>query len=418
MAMLPLQPLSILERWDCQSCGWCCRDAIVPLSDEDLATLESQKWHEHPEFRGVKTVVRMRIGSAKAALAQQADGSCVFLTAEKRCRIHELYGLENKPTFCQQFPLQLVPLDGRIVVTARRSCPSAARGEGREVVEHFAALKKLLPANLDRLRPKPPAIIAGHARNWADTRCVTDAVERMMRDTRYPLVRRMVHGLEFCDLLADCRPRKLRLMGSTDFAALVRVAEASACETAGGWFGGRVAPARGAATAFRQAAADTLRLHQRLPRRPRWSERMELLRTVFAIARGKGPTPKLVPNYPVVAFADLERPLGALDLEMIRPLDDYFQTLAASLRYCTLAYRGWSVIEGIRGMALQHAIALWSWRWACGNSGLSGEALIPIIGCLDRAHTAGALTGWRHRRRCDVLAANGQLQRLVVWYAR
>ena len=421
--MLPLKPLPIIERWDCQSCGWCCRDAIVPLTDEDVAKLKLQRWDQRPEFQGVKTVVRIRVGGAKAVLAQKADGGCVFLTAEGRCRIHELHGLEAKPKVCQQFPLQLVPLDGKIVVALRRSCPSAAKGEGRPVVEHLDALKKLLPASLDRLRPTPPAIIGGHTRDWADTRRVTDVFERMLRDARYPLVRRIVHGLEFCDLLAACSPRKLRRVASADFAELVRVAEESACESASEWFRERPAPTRGAATAFRQAAADVLRLHERFPRRPSWSQRISLLRTVFAIARGKGRTPPLVPNYPVVDFAELERPLGALDLQMIRPLDDYFQTLAASLRYCTLAYKKWSVVEGFRSLALQFPIALWAWRWACGGNAagvdeLSAEKLIPIICCLDRAHTAGALTGWRHRHRCDVLAANGQLQRLVVWYAR
>jgi lysine-N-methylase len=288
---------------------------------------------------------------------------------------------------------------------------------GRPVVEHIDELRKLLPSNFDRLQSRPPAIIAGHRRDWVDTRRVTDVLERMMCDVRYPMVRRIVHVLEVCDLLADCKPRKLHAIASADFAELVRVAGESACETAGEWFRERLSPARGAATAFRQAAGETLRLHHGVPSRPRWSERLRMLRTVLAITRGKGRTPPLVPDFLRRDFADLERPLGALDLEMIRPLDDYFQTLTASLRYCTLAYRGWSVVEGVRALALQYPIALWAWRWACGSE-LSSEKLIPIIGCLDRAHTVSALTGWRHRRRCDVLAVNGQLQRLVAWYAR
>jgi lysine-N-methylase len=128
--MLSLKPLPIVEHWDCHGCGLCCHGSTVPLDDEDLSKLQAQKWDEDPSFRGAKTVVRTRIAGTSATLAHKSDGSCVFLTAEGRCRIHELHGFDAKPKVCRQFPLQLIPLDGRALVAARRSCPSAARGEG------------------------------------------------------------------------------------------------------------------------------------------------------------------------------------------------------------------------------------------------------------------------------------------------
>lgn len=415
--MPPLTPLPIIEHWDCHSCGLCCRDSIVPLDDEDLARLRAQHWEDRPEFQGVPTTVRMRVNNSREILAQKDDGRCVFLTDQGRCRIHEVYGFDEKPKVCRQFPLQVVPIKGRVLVAIRRSCPTAARGEGRPVTEYFSDLSKLVPETLDRVEQPPPAILGNYRRDWADILTVTGALERILCDTRFPLVRRIVQGLEFCSLLADCKPRKLKQISGRDFAELIRVAAESARDSAGEWFKERSPPKSGQAAAFRQAAAETLRLNPRLHSRLTWRERLQMLRIVIAVTRGKGTTPPLVPDFPRTDFASLERSLGALDLEAIRPLDEYFQTMAASLRYCTLAYRKWSVVDGFRALALQFPIALWSWRWACGNH-LDQEKLIPIIGCLDRTHTVSVLTGWRHRRRVDVLAVNGDLQRLAVWYAR
>jgi hypothetical protein len=415
--MPKLSPLPIIEHWDCQSCGLCCRDSIVPLDEEDVARLRGQKWDEHPDYLGIKTTVRMRILGGREVLAKKDDGSCVFLTSKGLCRIHELYGFDEKPKICRQFPLQPVPINGRVLIATRRSCPTAARGVGRPVTEYFNDLRKLLPATLDTIQPKPPAIINGYRRDWSDTLRVTDALEKMLCDTRYPLVRRIVHGLEFCNLLGDCKPRKLRKIDIRDFAELVRVATESAHESAAEWFVDRQPPKSGNAAAFRQAAAETMRLHPQLHSRETWRDRLRMLRIVLAITRGKGKTPQFVPELPQTDFADLERPLGALDLTLIRPLDEYFQTMTASLRYCTLIYKKWSVIDGFRALSLQFPIALWCWKWACGNQ-LDGEKLIPIIGCLDRTHTVSILTGWRHRRRVEALAATNQLQRLCAWYAR
>ena len=74
-------------------------------------------------------------------LAKQADGACVFLTAAGRCRVHELHGPQAKPRVCQMFPLQPVTIEGKTLVTLRRSCPSAAADQGRPVAEHLSALR-------------------------------------------------------------------------------------------------------------------------------------------------------------------------------------------------------------------------------------------------------------------------------------
>ena len=129
-----LRPLPIVEHWDCHNCGDCCRNNIIRLDADDLARLKEQRWDEHPDFCGVRVIVSHGLVDETYALAQQADGACVFLTAEGRCRIHELHGYDAKPRICKTFPLQIVPMENGAILTTRRSCPSAAtrtRAAGR-----------------------------------------------------------------------------------------------------------------------------------------------------------------------------------------------------------------------------------------------------------------------------------------------
>ena len=55
---LPIRTLPIVERWDCHSCGFCCRSTKFKLSEEDLKKLREQKWEDNPDFRGVPIVTQ------------------------------------------------------------------------------------------------------------------------------------------------------------------------------------------------------------------------------------------------------------------------------------------------------------------------------------------------------------------------
>jgi len=89
---MKLHTLPIIEHWDCHGCSACCRETTIRLSADDLAKLESQRWDEHPEFRGQRITRRLAFLGGAKVLAHKADGSCVFLTGEGRCRIHAEFG--------------------------------------------------------------------------------------------------------------------------------------------------------------------------------------------------------------------------------------------------------------------------------------------------------------------------------------
>jgi lysine-N-methylase len=408
---LPIRTLPILEHWDCQQCGQCCRGSIVRLDDDDMARLREQHWEEQPEFQGVRTVVSQGLLFKMHTLAKRPDGSCVFLTAEGRCRIHELHGFDAKPRICRLFPLQLVPLDDVALLTMRRSCPSAAADAGRPVTKQLAEGRPfLLPG---QSATAPPKILHGFRGEWRDARFVAEALERLMTDRRYPLVRRWIHALQFGRLLSDCRLRRLKAMGE-----LVEVLESAALEGAGDWFRDRQPPSAPIAVLFRQTAGEYSRLHPRSLVQVGWRQRLGVAGTAVKLVRGRGSLPALIEGYPAATFSDLERPLGALDPEVLVPLDGYFESHVASWRYAMLGSCNWSLIDGIRAAALSYAVALWLWRWSSGPEGIRPEEIIPIIGCLDRGQGYGPLLGGRHRHRVVTIARDGQLERLVAWYAR
>ena len=99
---------------------------------------------------------------------------------------------------------------------------------------------------------------------------------------------------------------------------------------------------------------------------------------------------------------------GIEDVE--RTIFDRYNTVLHELTHWALGHINWSV-------TLSFAVALWLFRWASGSDP-HAEEIIPIIGCLDRSQGYAPLVGIRHRRRVNTLAQDGQLQRLVAWYAR
>src|SRR4051812_36204753 len=105
---MKLHTLPIIEHWDCHGCSACCRETTVRLTATDLAKLESQRWQEPPEFRGPRITRRLALPGGGKVLAHKADGSCVFLNGEGRCRIHADFGSDANPLAWQQFPLQVV----------------------------------------------------------------------------------------------------------------------------------------------------------------------------------------------------------------------------------------------------------------------------------------------------------------------
>ena len=413
---LPIQPLPMIERWDCHQCGVCCRGSIIPLSPDELARLKSQKWEAREEYKDTSIVVRESWFGNSYRLAHKSDGSCVFLTADGACRIHQEFGYDAKPLVCRMFPLQVVPRENAAIVTVRRACPSAAADKGRPVAEHVALVRQLAQERkLAESAPHPPAIKPGEHREWRVARRLLEALQRLLTDERFPPVRRIVHGLIFCRLLEQARTGALPPERLTD---LFGVLEQNVAGEVDDLFSERRPPSGAGQVLFRQTAAEFVRLHPGLVVKPGWQERWRLAMAAWKMARGRGELPLLHPLFPKATFEQLEEPLGALGAAIYQPLFRFLETMAASWSYALVNRSDWSIIESLRMLALTYPIGLWMLRWRSAGESPEPELVPEIITALDRGQGYGSLIGGWQRRRLQVLARSEELERLVVWYAR
>lgn len=412
---LSLRTLPILENWDCQGCGICCHGALVVLNDSDLNQFRSQHWEDHPDFKGKKTLVRFGMFDNRYRLAQRGDGTCIFQDADKLCRIHKEFGYDAKPHICRMAPLQVIPLDTFAYVTLRRYCPSAAADRGRSLKEQLDELKNLLKrAHEEPLPSRPPYVTRKYRLGWKDTTSLNDCLKRIIEDTRFPLIRRLVHGLQLCNLLGDC---KLRGFKGTKLVELLSMLQNAAVESSSEFFKDRLAPSPQAGKLFRQSLLEYLRLHPDYVGDSSWRERWRLISAAFKFSRGSGTVPIFNLPFSPSTFELQERALEHLDQTILKPLNAYFETAVVSWRYAMMK-PGWSMLESFWALALSYSVGMWTLRLASSNREPNLDDVIRVVMMLDRGQTHAQLTGLRHRLRIRALSHNNQLSRLAIWYAR
>jgi lysine-N-methylase len=404
-----LRTLPIVEHWDCHGCTACCRQTTIQLNAEDLARLEQQRWHERPETQGMRIVRRSFLLGGAKILAHQADGSCVFLTEAGRCRIHEVFGADAKPYMCRLFPLQVLRTDRAAIATVVRSCPSAAADRGRAIGEHLAFLKRLMGDKADRDASAAPPIVGRTRRSWDDCHRVAEAIERLLIDERLPLVRRLVHGVRFCNLLAQC---KLRRVEGDAFVELVVATEQLARGDAGHLFQDREPPSKRTSRLFRRLGAHFIRCVPggRLTRT--LGDQWRVMRLSGRLSRGVNVLPELHPRFPAISLEKLERPLGPLPADVLRPLDRFYEAHVVSKRYA-LSQPGCSLVNSFWRLAFAFPMSLWMLRWLAADREPAVEDMVQIVVALERGVLLPALS-----RAAGYLAESGQLERLIAWYGR
>jgi hypothetical protein len=313
-------------------------------------------------------------------------------------------------------PLQVVPLEKTAYVTLRRYCPSAAANEGRSIQEQLDSFRDLLKRSGEEVRPAaPPPLRGRYRRPWKDLAALNESFGRLMTDGRYPLVRRVVHGLQFCRLLDHCRLGQFQGDRLTELFAML---EAAAVEDAGLLFKERLPPSRQAGKLFRQSLLEYVRLHPDFVGESSWKERGRLIAASIRFGRGKGPVPLFRLPFPPATFESQERALGPMGETALKPLRDYFETAVVSWRYALLKRPGWSMVESFRALALCYPLGMWVLRLACGEREPTVNDVVRVVMMLDRGQTFAPLVGFRHRLRVRALAHKDQLDRLAVWYAR
>jgi lysine-N-methylase len=422
-----LHPLPLVQNWDCHVCGDCCRQYLVGISREERKRIEQQGWDREPEFRGVPLFRRYGpIWRRRTALNRHKDGSCVFLSEQNRCRIHEKFGPAAKPLPCRLYPFVLVPVGDRWRVGLRFACPSAAANRGRRGVAHVDDLRSYVAelitrerlseaqASLAKLGLPPPPLQGLQRVEWSDLERFTDALLAIVRNEREPVERRLRKCLALARLCRQARFDAIQGSRLKEFLQVIssslesEVPTDSAAVPAPSWIG-RVL--------FRQALAIYTRKDQGRNRGLSRRGRVALFLAANRFAWGRGPVPKLHALLPDVTFEEAETFAGPLPAEAEQVLDRYYAVKVESMQFCGPTYFHVGFWEGVESLTLTYPVIMWLRRVFRCLPPL--EAVQRALAIADDHYGFNRVLGtMRQRLSFQILARRGELDRLIAWYSR
>jgi Fe-S-cluster containining protein len=166
-----------LQRFACASCARCCRGHEIAVTAGEVETLRAARAErffresaDAAEGAAADPFVAVPAGRGLHVIRRRADGSCGFLSAENRCRLHEALGAKQKPLTCRMFPFVLRPGTGSgAVLVASHACPSVTRGEGPRLGDQARELGRLARDWEREHAPKPGPLELAPGRALAPT---------------------------------------------------------------------------------------------------------------------------------------------------------------------------------------------------------------------------------------------------------
>ncbi|MBO5941122.1 MAG: YkgJ family cysteine cluster protein [Kiritimatiellae bacterium] len=104
-----------LSLFECAGCGACCKipDGIVRVGDAEISRIAA--FLGMSEFEFISDETEVAPDRKGLILKSRADGSCAFLSADNKCRIHKV-----KPDKCRSFPYEWTNKDSCEVCTGLR----------------------------------------------------------------------------------------------------------------------------------------------------------------------------------------------------------------------------------------------------------------------------------------------------------
>src|SRR5262245_29339653 len=206
---LPVRSLPVVQNWSCHTCGQCCKEYVVYITDDERKKIIDQGWEKRSELGGLPPVVREG-WFGRYRLNHRPDGSCVFLDDNGRCRIHAQFGEPEKPLACQVYPFVLIPTGDQWRVGVRYACPSATANKGRAVSLQKAEITRYAHELEEREGVQGRSLDPPRLKGWQ--RVSWDDVDRLVKSLARIIVTDQ-HSLEFrwrgaLALTAMCRSAK------------------------------------------------------------------------------------------------------------------------------------------------------------------------------------------------------------------
>jgi lysine-N-methylase len=420
----PVRSLPVVQNWDCHQSGSCCKEYQVAVTTEEQQRIEAQGWEAESDFQGVPLFRAYGPPwSRQHHLNHHADGSCVFLSKEGRCRIHERFGAAAKPLSCRLYPFILVPAGDHYRVGVRFACPSAAESKGRALASYEGELRDFA-AQLEQREGvaqsggpnavPPPPLQGRQAVEWPDLLRFVEALQKVLRNPADPMERRLRKCFAFANL---CRQAKFDTVTGQRLGELLNllaaglegeVPAAPALIAAPGWTGRLL---------FRQALALYARKDRGPNRGPATFGRLSLLSAAWRYGRGKGDVPRLHNWSPQTTFEKAEEPAGPLPPDAEALLERYYLIKVGSLQFCGGTNFDMPFWEGLESLLLTFPILMWLRRGLADLSPV--QALTRALSIVDdNFGYHPALGSGRQRFALRLLARTGELERLIAWYSR
>jgi lysine-N-methylase len=419
---MPIRPLPVVQNWDCHGCTNCCRSYNVRVSDTELAKLQALGWADDPDLQGQPpSVLDAAVGGHR--LSQRADGTCVFLNPDGRCRLHLRFGATAKPAACRIFPFTFSPVGTHWQVGARFSCPSIVQNRGRPLVEHREDLKTYAhclesEANGRVKSTPPPPLNRGVTLAWSDYLRMVQTLDQLLAADSVSIETRLRQILAVITLWKSATYEKLRGSRLSDF---LEVTATALREDVPSDPHDVPSPSRLGRVLFRQTAAIYSRQDNGpeagIGRRGRWTR----IRAAWRFAWGMGPVPRLHGRIPEgVRFAECERPTGPLPADAEALLTRYYRVKIGSVQFAGSPNFGAGFWDGLSGLLLTCPVILWLARvLQRGHGPVTLESLQTAVRVVDDGFGFNPLLGTpRQIRATRLLADRGELSRLIAWYAR
>lgn len=420
---IPVLQLPVVQNWDCQATGTCCKEYRIRLTEEEHCRILSQGWDASTDLGGYQPFRRTGWFRPRYFLNRRPDGSCVFLNPDGRCRIHERHGYETKPLACRMFPFVLVPVADHWRVSLRFACPSAAASKGRSLAEHTDNLESMAASLAEREKLQspsgealiePPRLDSRQQVGWPDLLFLLDTFLNMLQAPADALELRWRKCLLLADLL---RRTPLQQLPRNALEETVRILTTSVNSDTPKDPHHVAPPTALGRVIFRLAASLYTRKDHGPNRGLAARGRFALLGAALRFAKGSGLVPRMHQLVPEATFADAEEPRGPLSKAAEEVLQRYYVIKVGSMQFCGPASFGLPFWEGLEALAVTVPVILWVMRLFRDVS--QEEAAVRALTIVDDHFGFNPLLAtWRMRLGFRSLARRGELSRLIAWYSR
>jgi len=425
--------LPTIQSWSCHSCGECCKQHSIEITEAERQRILDQNWTEADGIPADQPLFVKMGGPFRRwyRLAHQPDGSCAFLDENGLCRIHAKFGEAAKPLACRIYPFAFHPAGKTVRVSLRFSCPSVVANQGKPTSKRNRELRNIAkeigadpgadPGDFQKSpgsgEPPPPKISLKEQVDWKDFERFLSALDAGISDASVPFLVRLLRTLHWVEMLREATFAALKGARIGEFLELITQAAAVEIpeEPPEPEPPSRIGRMQFRLLAGQYARKDTYAADRSL------RGRFRMLRYLTRFARGKGLIPPMQEAFREVPFETVEQPFGRLPAEAEEIFTRYFRVKIQGLHFCGPAFYGWPLTDGFQALALVFPAVLYLARWLAASNDrgeLTTDDVAQAMTIADHHHGYSPLFGSRpFRRRLRMLAATGDIPKLCVRYA-